>query len=235
MCEAVELALERLRERLIRFARRPDVPEVVGDAPHVRERRDLGCVRRIRRAGRKAEDDVPARFVDSPPNLANLAHLVRMVGDAVHLEEIDAPARRTASAARHTRPDPRRCRARPSSSGPTGRHRWCPPRLWRESSNPRWEGYARPKRAESRARYGCRRAVPAREPNRASGLKLGLLDRRGQLRLHATRLRDDMNTTLRRRKSRRHRDISPMRIDRIAQRVRLRPIFAGSRRTSPRR
>ena len=122
--------------------------------------------------------------------------LVRMVGDAVHLEEVDAPA----GVLLEQRVIPGLTGgvvlARPSWSGPTGRHRWCPRRRWRESSNPRWAGCARPRRAGCRARCGCRTSSPCAWTQSASGLKLVSSIVAASFGSHATRLRDDTNSVL---------------------------------------
>src|SRR6185437_6657693 len=53
--EVVELPLESLREPVCEVAAAPQVPEVIRDAPHVSQRRDLRRMRRVRRPRREAQ------------------------------------------------------------------------------------------------------------------------------------------------------------------------------------
>ena len=64
---------------------------VVGDAPHLRVFGDLGGVLELGGAGREAEHDGAAGFADGFGDLANLGGAVGVVGDAVDLEEVEAP------------------------------------------------------------------------------------------------------------------------------------------------
>ena len=79
---------------VIRFVlRRPHVPMIVSNAPHLRVLRDFGCV--IERSGtrRQAQHNRPSRLANRFRNLPNLCRPVRMVADAIHLDVIEAPAR----------------------------------------------------------------------------------------------------------------------------------------------
>src|SRR6185437_13962471 len=71
---------------------RPAVPDIVGNPPHLTVAANLRGVRQLRRARRQAEHDRPAGLADRPGNLPDLADLVWVVGDAIDLEEIHAPA-----------------------------------------------------------------------------------------------------------------------------------------------
>ena len=66
---------------------------IVGDAPHLRVLCDFGGVVERGGAGRKAEHDGAAGFVDGFGDLADLGGPVGVVGDAIDLEEVDAPGR----------------------------------------------------------------------------------------------------------------------------------------------
>ena len=70
----------------------PSIPVIVGDAPHLRVLRDLGSVAEIRGSGREAQHDRPPGLADGIGDLANLRGAIRMIGDAIDLEEIHAPS-----------------------------------------------------------------------------------------------------------------------------------------------
>ena len=73
--------------------KRPAIPMVVGDAPHLRIFGHFAAVLKLRRSRRKAQHHRPARLANRRGNLANLGGPVRVVADAVHLDVIQPPAR----------------------------------------------------------------------------------------------------------------------------------------------
>ena len=71
----------------------PSIPVVVGNAPHLRVLRNLGRVSNVCGAWREAQNNGAAGFADGFGDLADLCGPVRIVGDAVDLEKIQAPMR----------------------------------------------------------------------------------------------------------------------------------------------
>src|SRR5437879_6429894 len=69
----------------------PSVPDVIGYAPHLRVTPHFRRVRELGGAGRQAEHDRPSGLRDCRSNLADLAFLVRVIGDAIDLEEVESP------------------------------------------------------------------------------------------------------------------------------------------------
>src|SRR5579863_7113636 len=69
----------------------PKIPDVVGDAPHLRVTAQFGDFIHGRFAGRKTEDDGPAGLAHREAEHANFVALVRMAGDAIRFDEVHAP------------------------------------------------------------------------------------------------------------------------------------------------
>src|SRR5208282_6227168 len=77
-----------LREVLVAV---PDIPNVIGDAPHLGVAAEFeGFIDRSG-AGGEAEDDGPRNFAKREADHANFVRLVRMTGNAIDFEEVDAP------------------------------------------------------------------------------------------------------------------------------------------------
>src|SRR5579883_388347 len=73
--------------------RSPVVPEIVRDAPHLRVLSHLITFVAGGRTRRKAQDDGPSSSVESSTQHANLIRFIRVGGNAISLDEIDAPTR----------------------------------------------------------------------------------------------------------------------------------------------
>ena len=71
---------------------RPPIPVIVGDTPHLCVLRHFGRVFQLRRSRRQAQHNRPPRLLDRLGNLPYLRRPVRMVADAVHLDEVQPPA-----------------------------------------------------------------------------------------------------------------------------------------------
>src|SRR5579863_328452 len=71
----------------------PDVPNVVGDPPHLRVLPHLVELLHRRRARRKAKHDGSASLVQRLPDHANVVALIRMAADAIHFDQVNSPSR----------------------------------------------------------------------------------------------------------------------------------------------
>ncbi len=87
-----DLTLKALREVFCRVFLLPVVPEVVGDAPHLRVLAQLVDLVEGRGTGREAQHDGTARLSQRFAHHADLIGLEGN-GDAIDLKEIEAPAR----------------------------------------------------------------------------------------------------------------------------------------------
>src|SRR5690348_15860938 len=89
-CAGIFFLVSRARElipRALRESRRggPDVPDIVGDAPHIGVTLELAGFVEGRGAGREAQNDGPSGLSDCFGEHANVRAFVRMAGDAVNL------------------------------------------------------------------------------------------------------------------------------------------------------
>src|SRR5579862_22143 len=87
-CGVVELVLYADGEVV---AAHPNVPDIVRYAPHLRKVGEFGMALKRGRSRRKAQYNVAAATLNRQFDLPNFAGLIRMVRNAVNLEEIDTP------------------------------------------------------------------------------------------------------------------------------------------------